>query len=131
MVHNTFQGYLTETLPSQDPSAYVLNSANSVLLDKNLDVEPSYKREVQDLYQASVKDVDFQTEGQEVVKEINQWVTEKTNGKISKLLDEVDPSTSLVLLNAVYFKGTWKTQFEPSRTWPQVFYNKGQEAEAK
>lgn len=34
---------------------------------------------------------------------VNKWVAEKTNGKITHLVDEVDPSTMLVLLNAVYF----------------------------
>nr|QGH45509.1 complement system-related protein C1INH-2 [Cyprinus carpio] len=42
---------------------------------------------------------------------INQ-VAQKTNKKITKLIDSVDPATSFVLLNAVYFNGKWKTVFE-------------------
>lgn len=36
---------------------------------------------------------------------INQWVAKKTNNKITELIDYVDPDTSFVLLNAVYFNG--------------------------
>ncbi|XP_056319926.1 plasma protease C1 inhibitor [Danio aesculapii] len=43
---------------------------------------------------------------------INKWVENKTNKKITELIDNVDPSTSFVLLNAVYFNGRWKTVFE-------------------
>uniref|UniRef100_A0A8C2EY34 Serpin peptidase inhibitor, clade G (C1 inhibitor), member 1 n=1 Tax=Cyprinus carpio TaxID=7962 RepID=A0A8C2EY34_CYPCA len=39
-------------------------------------------------------------------------VAQKTNKKITKLIDSVDPATSFVLLNAVYFNGKWKTVFE-------------------
>ncbi|XP_056115643.1 plasma protease C1 inhibitor isoform X2 [Rhinichthys klamathensis goyatoka] len=46
------------------------------------------------------------------VKLINEWVADKTNKKITELITEVDPSTSFVLLNAVYFNGKWKTVFE-------------------
>lgn len=46
------------------------------------------------------------------VKLINEWVEDKTNKKITELITEVDPSTSFVLLNAVYFNGKWKTVFE-------------------
>ncbi|XP_016311304.1 plasma protease C1 inhibitor [Sinocyclocheilus anshuiensis] len=43
---------------------------------------------------------------------INQWVAKTTNNKITELIDYVDPTTSFVLLNAVYFNGKWKTVFE-------------------
>lgn len=131
LVHQTFQHYLTQTLPSQDHEAYVLNSANSILLDKSLDSFPSYKEDVQDLYQAAVKDVDFTLENREIVQKVNDWVKDKTNGKIDKLLDELDPSTLLVLLNAVYFKGTWKSKFDARKTHPQKFYNYGLPSKVK
>lgn len=91
----------------------------------------SYEKDIQDYYQATVKEVDFTTENQEVVQEVNSWVKDRTNSKIDKLLDRLDPSTVFVLLNAVYFKGTWKTKFETSKTRPQKFYNRGLQSEAK
>ncbi|GBN17513.1 Serpin B4 [Araneus ventricosus] len=44
---------------------------------------------------------------------------------ISNLLDSLDPSTVLILLNAVYFKGYWSHPFKENATIPQDFYNKG------
>ncbi|XP_051964810.1 plasma protease C1 inhibitor-like [Xyrauchen texanus] len=45
---------------------------------------------------------------------INNWVADKTNHKITELVDEVDPSTMFVLINAVYFNGKWKMFFDPT-----------------
>jgi len=48
---------------------------------------------------------------------INEFVSQKTNGMIDKLLEgEVDPLTVAILVNAVYFKGSWKEQFKKSNT---------------
>uniref|UniRef100_A0A023GN51 Putative tick serpins 13 n=1 Tax=Amblyomma triste TaxID=251400 RepID=A0A023GN51_AMBTT len=57
---------------------------------------------------------------------INDWVKNKTEGKIEKLLNQpLPPSTKLVLLNAIYFKGLWSTPFEPAATSTAVFFNAG------
>ncbi|XP_056892238.1 plasma protease C1 inhibitor [Takifugu flavidus] len=42
---------------------------------------------------------------------INSWVANKTNNKIQHLVDSVSPSTQLMFLNAVSFKGQWKLKF--------------------
>ena len=70
-------------------------------------------------------------ENEKAVNKINDWVKEKTNNMIPKLLQSLDPSTVLVLLNAVYFKGTWMKQFSKEATFAQKFYNRGVEEKAK
>jgi serpin B len=50
------------------------------------------------------------------LEQINGWVKKKTEGKIEKILEELSPNSMFVLLNAVYFKGTWANQFEKSVT---------------
>ncbi len=47
---------------------------------------------------------------------INGWVDEHTRGRIDKLFDELDPTTVLVLANAVYLKTTWASQFGAAST---------------
>ncbi len=42
---------------------------------------------------------------------INKWSDEKTHGKIIKTFDRLGAKTVMVLLNSVYFKGTWKSAF--------------------
>lgn len=50
------------------------------------------------------------------VNKINNWVKQKTEGKIEKILDKLSPNSVAVLLNAIYFKGEWNLQFEKDYT---------------
>lgn len=52
-------------------------------------------------YQTKLKLLSNNT--QQAVTDINSWVSEHTDNKIKKLLDDLDPDTQMVLLNAVYF----------------------------
>jgi len=55
---------------------------------------------------------------------INAWVEEKTENKIQELIPPgiLDALTSLVLVNAIYFKGNWASQFDQSRTRDAPFW---------
>ena len=53
---------------------------------------------------------------------LNGWVKKKTSGKIEKLLDSFPPNCVCVILNAVYFKGNWASQFKPSATCEDDFH---------
>lgn len=61
------------------------------------------------------------------VQQVNNWCSEKTHGKITKILDQLDASVQMILLNAVYFKGEWSNQFKESLTKKKIFYNLGTE----
>ena len=50
------------------------------------------------------------------LNKINGWVKQKTEGKIEKILETLDPNSVCVLLNAVYFKGIWESQFKEMHT---------------
>jgi serpin B len=52
---------------------------------------------------------------------INGWVKKKTEGKIDKILEELSPNSVCVILNAIYFKGVWETQFEKKATFDAPF----------
>ena len=52
---------------------------------------------------------------------INAWVKKKTEGKIEKILETLDRDSVCVLLNAIYFKGTWESQFKKVRTHDAPF----------
>ena len=59
------------------------------------------------------------------VEQVNKWCKEKTHEKINKILDEIEPNTVMILLNAIYFKGIWTKQFDPKNTYKMNFYNFG------
>lgn len=52
---------------------------------------------------------------------INGWAKEKTEGKIEKILEELSPNSVCVLLNAIYFKGNWASQFKREATQDAPF----------
>ncbi|MEQ2209195.1 hypothetical protein XENOCAPTIV_026445 [Xenoophorus captivus] len=56
------------------------------------------------------------------VDEVNQWVENVTNGHIPNFLESIPHDVVLMLMNGVYFKGEWKTQFDPQVTSKGVFY---------
>ena len=57
------------------------------------------------------------------VNQVNKWCDKKTHGKISKIIDQLDPMTFMLVLNAVYFKGEWTNQFQEFLTRKREFYN--------
>lgn len=77
----------------------------------------AFTKEVNEHYQKNVQE----TFGAEIypltnVNTINNWCANKTHGLISQVLDHLDPYTVMVLVNAIYFKGIWTKQFEPTNT---------------
>ena len=57
-------------------------------------------------------------------QKINDWVEKKTRNKIKDLIDplNLDPDSRFVLINAIYFKATWKYQFVESKTRRKMFF---------
>ncbi|CAN8032343.1 unnamed protein product [Ixodes persulcatus] len=99
--------------------------ANAVFVDKRLKVLESYQKELVDTFAAMFRSVDVVAEKSAMESEVNEWVKNKTRGKISGF--EIPADTIMALLNAIYFKGLWKTPFELNNTSPLPFYNKGSE----
>ncbi|MGC8493826.1 MAG: serpin family protein [Syntrophobacteraceae bacterium] len=56
------------------------------------------------------------------VGQINDWVRRKTGGKIPSILDRLPPGSACVILNAIYFKGLWKSQFSRKNTRNAPFH---------
>ncbi|XP_068173770.1 serpin peptidase inhibitor, clade F (alpha-2 antiplasmin, pigment epithelium derived factor), member 2b [Antennarius striatus] len=58
----------------------------------------------------------------ESLQQINDWVNNATNGKITDFLTSLPPNFLVMLINAVHFKGEWKSRFDPRFTSRGVFY---------
>ncbi|CAN7976859.1 unnamed protein product [Ixodes persulcatus] len=109
-----------------------LNVVNAVLVQEELRVLDGYKTELAEVFGAKLKTADFFNESSHVSSEINQWVRQKTGGKIQSVLpDGIPMNTVMLLLNAVYFKGTWLIKFDPEQTVQRPFYNHGTKFVAK
>lgn len=74
-------------------------------------------------YGAGLRPADF-TEAPETERQrINEWVAERTDGRIDELLPQgsISKLTRLVLTNAIYFLATWQSEFDPDDTEPATF----------
>ena len=59
----------------------------------------------------------------ESVEQVNEWCSNKTHGKITKILDELEGLSAMILI--VYFRGEWALKFEKYMTKKLPFYNLG------
>ncbi|MBM3434836.1 MAG: serpin family protein [Bacteroidetes bacterium] len=71
-------------------------------------------------FNAEVNPLDFSDPAS--VDVINNWVAESTHDKIKTILDQIDEGARMFLINAVYFNGTWKFEFDEQYTEPETFY---------
>ncbi|XP_023231853.1 leukocyte elastase inhibitor-like isoform X2 [Centruroides sculpturatus] len=106
-------------------SEYTLEIANALITQADYPILTEYKQTLQRYYDSLVKEVDFVRDNAEAIRTVNGWVSEKTHGKITELVDTLDTATRLVLLNAVYFKGLWAKPFKTDKTVQQPFYYDG------
>jgi serpin B len=106
---------------NQEDSSYSLEVANSLWLAERFEPLQEYVDIATAYYDSEVSTVDFISN--EGVNKINTWVEEKTNEKIKDILapGSTDELTRLVIANAIYFKGTWVTQFDEENTEDQDF----------
>lgn len=120
-IHQGFQLLLTEV--NKTHTQYLLRTANRLFGEKSYDFNSSFKDSCRKFYEAEMEELDFFKAAEEARKHINTWVANKTEGKIAEVLppNSVNPSTPLVLVNAIYFKGTWNSQFSKQHTKERPF----------
>lgn len=93
--------------------------ANSLWCSDRVQVRPEYAARFRDIYDAELATLDFGAA--DAVPRINAWIDEKTKGKINNIVDVLSPLTAMVAVNAIYFKGRWKTAFERNFTRDGLF----------
>jgi serpin B len=54
---------------------------------------------------------------------VNDWCDEHTDGMIPSIVDRLDPSSKLVMMDAVLLKATWAEKFDPANTQKGRFKN--------
>uniref|UniRef100_A0A8C0G286 Serpin B6 n=1 Tax=Chelonoidis abingdonii TaxID=106734 RepID=A0A8C0G286_CHEAB len=131
-IHDGYQSIISEI--NKPGTNYVLRVANRLYGEKTFKFLPTFTDCCQKFYYAELEQLDFSRAAEDSRKHINSWVEEKTEGKIQNLLAQgvVDSMTRLVLVNAIYFKGNWATQFNKDCTVERQFkINKMMSKEAK
>jgi serine protease inhibitor len=111
---------LTELLLGLDQHV-TFKIANSVWTDQRFasSVEPTFSSTVQQFFGAEARVLDFRSAS--AVSTINNWASQQTAGKIQQVLDQIADNEVMFLMNAIYFKGDWRTAFDPKDTKPLPF----------
>ncbi len=110
--------YKSEDLGSNEKQT--VESANSVWISNDFSVRSKYVETLGNDFNAYIGNRDFTNPG--TVQEINGWCSEKTNGKITEIIDELRPDMAMVLINALYFNAPWTKAFDPKLTHDDVFH---------
>jgi serine protease inhibitor len=115
---------LLATILKADP-AVQLEIANALWPQANFSIADSFAKLSRDFFDASVEGVDFANDPVGAAKRINNWVNDKTHGKIPSIVGIPAATTRLILTDAVYFKGRWSVPFDRKNTSPRVFHTSG------
>ncbi len=101
--------YLKSLSNTEDSRMSIANSIwlNSLINDRR--PLNSYLHNAADYYDAKMYSINFDREN---IHYLNDWVKEKTEGMIEKIIDDPDPSALMVLVNAVAFDAKWKVPYE-------------------
>ncbi len=119
-INESYQA-LINIIQYSDPSVQ-LSIANSLWGREDKNFDEKFIEANETFYGAKLTSLDFQDPS--ASKTINNWVKEKTEGKIEDIVeDEIHPNTVLFLINAIYFKGDWMEPFNENRTREKPFYN--------
>lgn len=94
--------------------------ANALWGKEGLQFKSAFQSQNKAFYDAQLELLNFGTPA--AVARINKWASDNTRGLIPKVVEQIDPQTILLLMNAIYFKGNWSDPFEASNTKPQTFH---------
>ena len=117
---NALNGCLfkAEDLGSND--TVVVKSANSVWVTDDFSIRNRYVSLLEKDFDAFITTLNFSDPA--TVKAINNWCAENTNGKISEIIDRINPGTVMMLINALYFNAPWEEAFLERNTREGVFH---------
>jgi serine protease inhibitor len=97
--------------------------ANSVWCRNGFPIYQTFLNDCSNYFDAETSNLDFDSQG--AVEIINNWVSSKTNGKITSILTSIDPYMVLYVINAIYFKGSWTYKYDTAYTEDAAFTTPG------
>ena len=115
------QGYKSMNDNFKRSDLTTLEMANSIWYRFTYPIADDFVNLNKKYFSADIKPSDF--DNFETVGIINDWVSEKTKGKIDCIIESpINPLTTMYLINAVYFLADWNVPFDPTLTYSDDFY---------
>ncbi len=109
---------LMDLLLGLDPQVELV-IANSVWAREGFPFLQSFYDVVAQYFDAQARTLDF--DAPDAPATIDAWVSEQTRGRIPTIIESIPPDAVMYLINAVYFKGSWRDQFDPADTRTEPF----------
>ena len=120
--NHEMQSYLNKEWSEQT----FVNTANSIWMTDQKEwaanISDDFLLPAKTYYQGEIYEADFTNQADQVVKDVNGWVSGHTNQMIPSIVDELPPTTVMMLINAVYFEGKWQTPFVEEDTYDDTFH---------
>lgn len=126
---NSIHGALISHLVNTDPKVS-LEIANSIWVNQVFNLQNGFADTNRYYYDAEVTSLDFDDPNSANI--INNWVSNKTHDKITEILNTIPPQTAMYLINALYYYGTWKFEFDKEDNRQLMFnYEDGTKSEVE
>lgn len=119
---NALNGCLFKAVDLGSNDTVVVKSANSVWVDDDFSVRNRYVNLLQKDFEAMVVNLNFGDPA--TVRAINNWCAENTAGKITEIVDRLEPGMVMMLVNALYFNAPWAEAFPMRNTHEDVFHGR-------
>ncbi len=118
-INDAYRG-LIDLLEGLDPNVEVA-LANSIWYREGVPVKQAFIDTNRTHFDAEVSGLDFSSP--QASDRINGWVEDETRGNIPNIVpNQIPKEVIMYLINATYFKGPWRTQFDPAETEEEPFH---------
>ncbi|XP_055862102.1 serpin B6-like isoform X3 [Biomphalaria glabrata] len=118
-VHTIYKELIQQINGIRDVQTY---TANAIFLNPKFQTAPSFIQETLNYYSARTDSINFSAAGGPE-KPINDYIASKTNNMVVNTLAQgtVTPATAMLLINTIFFNGTWETSFKDALTKKKDF----------
>jgi serine protease inhibitor len=116
-INESYRSLVTQLLKADKKVQLAI--ANAIFYRNHFPFKTPFLETMSRDFDATVKGLDFDSPS--AVETINQWASDNTNKKIPKVMDAIHPDMVMFIMNALYFKGDWTSQFNKSDTSKQPF----------
>ncbi|XP_004682085.2 PREDICTED: serpin A12 [Condylura cristata] len=101
-----------------------LGLENALFVDQKVQLEPKFQKNVKKMYNADTIPADFHNL-ENARQQINDYVSQKTQGMIDDLINSIAPGTVMLLINCIFFRARWQQEFDPKETKEEDFLMDG------
>ncbi|XP_070591633.1 pigment epithelium-derived factor isoform X2 [Erythrolamprus reginae] len=116
-LHSTYKSLLGSL---GSPPGKGLKSVSRLVMERKLRMRMAFVSELERTYGFRPRVLSGNPRAD--LQEVNQWVQQRTGGKVLRFLGEIPAGLSILLLGAASFKGQWATRFDPKLTRPRDFH---------